>query len=361
MPPRFEWNIADLWLPAAIDRSDDPRTPRGNRAFQAHLRPGVSPKEAEAQLNVIGARRAQAYPNDYPPQSPLPGHHGHRLGRPGLPRRALHAVRRGQPAAGDRLLQRRQHAAGASDQPRARDRRSAPPSAPAAAASSGSCSSRARCWPSADWSRAALLAYGGHPGARPPVAAGSGCAVGDADQAGSTGARVRDHRRRRSRRSRSGCSRRCRACGAISPPVRNVAGRTTAGRRQTRMRSSLVIAQVALSIVLLLGAGLLMRTFVKLVGVDLGFNPAHVLVAFLAFPPQQNTAGRTISVGSTVRSWTDRRACPASRPLRSRVASLLLAGWRAGSRVPAPLRTHRRGRWCCSAASGCRRRSAFRS
>src|SRR6266542_3772338 len=45
MPPRFEWYIADLWLPAAINRSDDPRTPRGNRAFQAHLRPGVSPKE----------------------------------------------------------------------------------------------------------------------------------------------------------------------------------------------------------------------------------------------------------------------------------------------------------------------------
>ena len=32
-------------------------------------------------------------------------------------------------------------------------------------------------------------------------------------------------------------------------------GRTTAGRRQTRMRSGLVVAQVALSIVLLLGAG----------------------------------------------------------------------------------------------------------
>ena len=68
MPPRFEWNIADLWLPAAINRSDDPRTPRGNRAFQAHLRPGVSPKEAEAQMNVIGARRAREYPNEYPPQ-----------------------------------------------------------------------------------------------------------------------------------------------------------------------------------------------------------------------------------------------------------------------------------------------------
>ena len=66
MPPRFEWNIADLWLPAAMQRSDDPQTPRGMRAFQAHLRPGVTAAEAEAQLNVVGARRAAERPNDYP-------------------------------------------------------------------------------------------------------------------------------------------------------------------------------------------------------------------------------------------------------------------------------------------------------
>jgi putative ABC transport system permease protein len=69
MPPRFEWNIADLWLPAEFRRGDDPRTPRGSRAFQAHLRPGVTPAEAEAQLNVVGARRAKAYPADHPPNS----------------------------------------------------------------------------------------------------------------------------------------------------------------------------------------------------------------------------------------------------------------------------------------------------
>ena len=66
-------------------------------------------------------------------------------------------------------------------------------------------------------------------------------------------------------------------------------GRATAGRRQTRMRSGLVVAQVALSIVLLLGAGLLMRTFVKLVGVDLGFDPKNMLVVFTSFPPRQKT------------------------------------------------------------------------
>ena len=37
--------------------------------------------------------------------------------------------------------------------------------------------------------------------------------------------------------------------------------------------------------VLLLGAGLLMRTFINLVGADLGVNPKNVLVAGIGFPP----------------------------------------------------------------------------
>ena len=68
----------------------------------------------------------------------------------------------------------------------------------------------------------------------------------------------------------------------------NIGGRSgTAGRGQTRMRSSLVVAQVALSMVLLLGAGLLMRTFIKLIGVDLGFDPRNVLMAGVALPRAQ--------------------------------------------------------------------------
>jgi len=71
----------------------------------------------------------------------------------------------------------------------------------------------------------------------------------------------------------------------------NVGGRSgTGGPRQTRMRSSLVVAEVALSIVLLLGAGLLMRTFVKLVGVDLGFDPRNILITDVAFPPGETAA-----------------------------------------------------------------------
>src|SRR5262249_43094259 len=65
----------------------------------------------------------------------------------------------------------------------------------------------------------------------------------------------------------------------------NATARSTGGRNQTRMRAGLVVAQVALSMVLLLGAGLLMRTFVKLVRVDLGLDAKNVLVAGIAFPP----------------------------------------------------------------------------
>jgi predicted permease len=41
---------------------------------------------------------------------------------------------------------------------------------------------------------------------------------------------------------------------------------------------------------LLSGAGLLMRSFVKLVNADWGFDSAHVLTAFLSFPPRQVTS-----------------------------------------------------------------------
>ena len=48
------------------------------------------------------------------------------------------------------------------------------------------------------------------------------------------------------------------------------------GRRQERLRSTLVISEVALACVLLIGAGLLLRSFLRLLDVDLGFAPARV-------------------------------------------------------------------------------------
>jgi putative ABC transport system permease protein len=54
-----------------------------------------------------------------------------------------------------------------------------------------------------------------------------------------------------------------------------------------KLRTALVAAQVGLAIVLLVGAGLMMRTFFALGHVDFGFNPKNILVARIAFPNGQ--------------------------------------------------------------------------
>ncbi len=51
-----------------------------------------------------------------------------------------------------------------------------------------------------------------------------------------------------------------------------------------RLRSALVTVEVALSIVLLIGAGLMVRSFLALTRVDLGFNPSHLLSVELTMP-----------------------------------------------------------------------------
>jgi putative ABC transport system permease protein len=63
--------------------------------------------------------------------------------------------------------------------------------------------------------------------------------------------------------------------------------------RHTKLRSGLVIGQVALSILLLSGAGLVIRSFVMVKGVDLGFDPKNVLLVYFELP-QNFRAGRDL-------------------------------------------------------------------
>jgi putative ABC transport system permease protein len=58
-------------------------------------------------------------------------------------------------------------------------------------------------------------------------------------------------------------------------------GNVTAGRGRRRLRSALVIGEVALAVVLLVGAALFIGSFVSLVRIEPGFNPDHVLTAQL--------------------------------------------------------------------------------
>jgi len=55
------------------------------------------------------------------------------------------------------------------------------------------------------------------------------------------------------------------------------AGRSSAASSRARLRQGLVIAEFAISLVLLTGAGLMIGTFSKLLRADPGFNPHHVL------------------------------------------------------------------------------------
>ncbi|HEV2116996.1 MAG TPA: ABC transporter permease [Terriglobales bacterium] len=62
-------------------------------------------------------------------------------------------------------------------------------------------------------------------------------------------------------------------------------GRTyTAGAGRVRLRSALMLAEVALSVVLLVAAGLLIKSFARLRGVDPGFDPHHLLTVGVSIP-----------------------------------------------------------------------------
>jgi putative ABC transport system permease protein len=58
------------------------------------------------------------------------------------------------------------------------------------------------------------------------------------------------------------------------------------------VRGMLVIGQVALSMVLLIGAALLMQSLVRLYGVSPGFNPSHLLTLHISLPPSRYDTGR---------------------------------------------------------------------
>jgi predicted permease len=70
-------------------------------------------------------------------------------------------------------------------------------------------------------------------------------------------------------------------------PLKSAGKGSGGGFRGGRLRNTLVVVEVALSLMLLAGAGLLMRSFVKLQQQDLGLNPENILTARLPLPRGQ--------------------------------------------------------------------------
>jgi predicted permease len=81
------------------------------------------------------------------------------------------------------------------------------------------------------------------------------------------------------------------ARGSLVEPLKDAGRGNSAGARRQRLAGGLVAAEVALSIVLLAGAGLLVRSFVNLRSVDLGFDHERVLFTRLSLPRGQYAAG----------------------------------------------------------------------
>jgi predicted permease len=75
-------------------------------------------------------------------------------------------------------------------------------------------------------------------------------------------------------------------CGPSTQETLKEAARgTSEGRGHGRMRAVLVVSEIALACILLVGSGLLLRSFLRVLDVDLGFQPSHAAVVDINYDP----------------------------------------------------------------------------
>jgi putative ABC transport system permease protein len=70
----------------------------------------------------------------------------------------------------------------------------------------------------------------------------------------------------------------------LTPMLKEAGQQASATRARGRLRAALVVAELALSVLLLIGAGLLIRSFVAMTSVDPGFRPERVTTFDLTLP-----------------------------------------------------------------------------
>lgn len=70
----------------------------------------------------------------------------------------------------------------------------------------------------------------------------------------------------------------------VNQTLRDEGRGSTSGHNRMHLRGALVVGEVALSMMLLIGAGLLVRSFVRLLSVDPGFDPQNVLTMNVNIP-----------------------------------------------------------------------------
>lgn len=85
------------------------------------------------------------------------------------------------------------------------------------------------------------------------------------------------------------------ALGASRSDVRAIMGEASRATHKSALRHALVIVEAALSLVLLVGAGLMIRSFQRLRDTDLGFTPDHIATAMVDLPASRYGTAELIS------------------------------------------------------------------
>ncbi len=282
MPPRFTWHAADLWMPRPVSRGAlDPRNPARN--FQARLKPGVTLQEAEAQLNLVAARRAKEHQKEYPDkfQVQVVNVIEYTVGAfSGVLYTTLAAVSlllliaccnvANMLLAKATTREREMTIRAALGASRLRIARQLLLESLLLAVAGGAMGCLLAYW--AIDAVVALLPQGPLPGEvviglnSRVLAFSLVTAVLSALVFGITPVWYSARR-------------------DLVEGLKSGGKGTTGGRN--RVRNTLVVAEIAISLVLILGAGLLMRTFISVLNVDLGFNPRNILVVPVVFSPGQ--------------------------------------------------------------------------
>jgi predicted permease len=95
------------------------------------------------------------------------------------------------------------------------------------------------------------------------------------------------------------------ARGDASDAMKEQTRGSTASRRSNRTRSAIVVTELALSLMLLTAAGLVVASFQRVVGAELGFQPEHVLSLQIFLPsdgyPERNPERKRAFVAEVVR------------------------------------------------------------
>ena len=107
---------------------------------------------------------------------------------------------------------------------------------------------------------------------------------------------------------------------ALKAGGRNTQGEGGFGSSRRRLRSLLVVSEIALSLMLLIGAGLLVRSFVRLQSVSPGFNPDQVISMRLG-PSGRQFANRDAAL-EAFRQFNDRITSVPGVKVRGAVSSL---------------------------------------